>query len=62
MNTPKFDINYIENNNIIPDIDDIDDIDERDLLQFALVFIRIQERETNPDKALECFKTRFEIQ
>lgn len=59
MNTQKFDINYIENNNIIPDIDDID---EHDLLQFALVFIRIQERETNPDKALECFKMRFEIQ
>ena len=56
MNTPKFDINYIENNNIIPDID------EHDLLQFALVFIRIQEREANPDKALECFKMRFEIQ
>ena len=53
--TQQFNIILNDKNNITPQIND------SDLLQFALAFMKIQERETNPDKGLECINTRFEI-
>lgn len=55
MNTQQFNIILNNKNNITPQIND------SDLLQFALAFMKIQERETNPDKGLECINKRFEI-